>query len=117
MEKKIVNKHKGFTFPIIDITQTGQRIKSVCTSRGYSVKRLQELLQIGARQSIYDWYNGKTLPSLDNLLALSRLFKVPIEDFIVCKKAEDSYAALHYKHVESDKRAEIYYRLIMRTNL
>lgn len=49
------------------------------------MKQLQKALGIGAYQSIYDWFSGKSLPSLDNMLALSRLLDIPIEGLVICK--------------------------------
>lgn len=49
------------------------------------MKQLQKALGIGAYQSIYDWFSGKSLPSLDNRLALSRLLDIPIEGLVICK--------------------------------
>lgn len=44
---------------------------------------IQEELDIGAFQSIYNWFSGKTLPSLDNMYRLSKLLNVAMEDMIV----------------------------------
>lgn len=49
------------------------------------MKQLQKAFGIGAYQSIYDWFSGKSLPSLDNMLALSRLLDIPIEGLVICK--------------------------------
>lgn len=76
---------KEYVYPVIDTIQTGFNLKRICTEHGYSVRKLQEMLMIGSFQSIYDWYSGKALPSLDNVVALSRLLEVPIEALIVCK--------------------------------
>lgn len=116
MKKNSLYKYNNFEFPIIDIAKTGQRIKEICTRQGYTVKKLQETLQIGARQSIYDWYNGKTLPSLDNMLALSRLLGLPVEDFVVCKNIKNSYSAMLH-NFEDSNRASVYYCLMLRTLL
>ena len=48
----------------IDMKQTGKRIKQLCHERGITVKIIQGELNIGAFQSIYNWFSGKTLPSL-----------------------------------------------------
>lgn len=67
----------------IDMKKTGERMKCLCEERGISVKDIQEKLRIGAFQSIYNWFAGKTLPSLDNMYRLSKLLQVPIDDMIV----------------------------------
>ncbi len=70
-------------YPIIDIYKTGQRIKQIMKCRGFSVCDVKEYLGLETPQSIYHWFNGRNLPTTDNLYALSELFHVPI-DTILC---------------------------------
>ena len=67
----------------IDMEATGNQIRMCCKQKGITVKDIQETLKIGAFQSIYNWFNGKTLPSLDNFYALSKLLNIPIDKMIV----------------------------------
>ena len=39
-----------------------------------TVKAVQQFLGLGSAQSIYHWLNGISLPTIDNLYALSELF-------------------------------------------
>ncbi len=71
-------------FPSIDMVKTGINIKRLRTANGYSVRKLQEILGFATTQAIYKWESGATLPSIDNLVALSALFRVRIEDILVC---------------------------------
>lgn len=68
---------------MIDAKRTGRRIKEACDSQGITVKQIQRELNIGSFQSIYNWFQGKTLPTLDNLYALSKLLGVSMESMIV----------------------------------
>ena len=70
-------------FPQIDIYRTGQNIKKIMQSQNLTVKDIQGYLGFSASQSIYHWFEGRSLPSLDNLYALSALFCVPM-DALVC---------------------------------
>ena len=85
------------TSPTINIYQTGQRIRQIMRKRGLTVKEVQEYLDLGTVQSVYHWFRGRNLPSLDNLYALSELFKVPVDDMI-CGNREynPSYRLLFY---------------------
>ena len=38
-----------------------------------------------APQAIYKWQEGKTTPTVDNLIALGKLFGVPVESIIAVK--------------------------------
>lgn len=78
---------------IIDTVETGKNLKRIMQDRGYSVKNIQEYLNLGTVQSIYHWLDGKSLPTIDHLYALSDLFKLPI-DYLICgnrKNINDNY--------------------------
>ncbi len=77
---------------LIDIKRTGERIRRACKRRGLSVRRLQKELNIGAFQSIYNWFCGKTLPSLENFVELGRLLHLPIDSLIVIHEYESDDA-------------------------
>ena len=72
--------------PGIDMAATGRNIYTLRTSRGLSVADLQRFFGFDAPQAIYKWQNGKTLPSIDNLYALSCLFEVSIEDILITQR-------------------------------
>ena len=65
--------------PKIDIYKTGQNIKHIMRMKGMTVKDVQEYLGLAAVQSIYHWFAGRSLPTVDNLYALSELFDVPMD--------------------------------------
>ena len=68
--------------PIIDKKKTGINLRLLMDKRGFTVKDVQQYLKLGSVQSIYHWLNGISLPTLDNLYALSYLFQVPIDDMV-----------------------------------
>lgn len=70
-------------FPVIDPVATGQNILSLRKEKGLSVKDLQAYFGFEEPQAIYRWQYGKTLPSVDNLYALSALLDVPMERILV----------------------------------
>ena len=67
----------------IDQIKTGIKLKKMLETAGYSVKDIQEYLHLSCPQSIYRWFKGKILPSVDHLYALSRLLNVHMEDLLV----------------------------------
>lgn len=73
-------------YPVIDQEKTGLALKRFCRARGLSVRDIQRYLGLASVQSVYDWFHAKSLPTVDNLLALSKLFEVPMEDLLVLKK-------------------------------
>jgi len=72
-------------FPVIDMKLTGEKINTLRRQRGLSVRDLQSLLGFATPQSIYKWQRGETLPAIDNLLALSRILSVPVEEIVVAE--------------------------------
>lgn len=74
-------------FPVIDMAATGENILKLRKESGLSVAQLQEFFGFDAPQAIYKWQRGETLPSTDNLVALSYLLDVPIDEILIRKKA------------------------------
>ena len=66
----------------IDQLRTGKKLKIMIETAGYDVKYIQKYLQLSCPQSIYRWYKGKALPSLEHLSALSKLLHVHMEELL-----------------------------------
>ena len=67
---------------VINPVETGKNLKRIMLQKGYSVKDIQYYLNLGTVQSIYHWLDGKSLPTIDHLYALSELFQLPIDSMI-----------------------------------
>ena len=48
-------------------------------------EELQLLLHLSCPQPIYRWINGKTLPTVDNLYMMHRVFGMHMEDMLVAR--------------------------------
>lgn len=70
-------------YPVIDVFKTGQNIKSIMLSKGLTVRDVQKYLGLATPQAIYHWFNGRSMPTIDNIYALSELFRVPV-DAMLC---------------------------------
>lgn len=68
---------------VIDMKKTGQNIRRLMIIKGLKVKNLQGHLGLSTPQSIYHWFDGRSLPTVDNLYALSDLFRVSIDSLII----------------------------------
>lgn len=68
--------------PIIDIVATGANIRRLRAEREVTVAQIQDYLELQSPRAIYKWQAGVTLPSIDNLLGLSALLKVSINDIL-----------------------------------
>ncbi len=63
--------------------ETGKQIKKLLVEKGFTVKDVQGAMGFENPQAIYKWISGRSLPSLDNFVILSRLLHTSIEDILV----------------------------------
>ena len=95
----------------IDMIKTGQKIKECIQKTGYTVKDLQKILKLSCPQSIYRWFKGQILPSVDHLYTSSRILGVHMEELIVAKND----TAIKEKH-SGEERILLYYRLLKKVS-
>ena len=69
-------------YPVIDLQETGKRIRALRKERHLSVRTVCEFMGGISQQAVYKWEAGICLPSRDNMYALSKLFQVSINDMI-----------------------------------
>lgn len=77
------------TYPVIDLIATGRNIEALRKQRGLSVRDLQDVLGFATPQAIYKWQRGASLPSVDNLVVLSAVLRVPIDKILVTGRSEE----------------------------
>lgn len=70
-------------YPVIDTEATGRNIRRLREEKGISVRELSLFLGLSDVRAVYRWQRGETLPSTDNLLALSRCLGTTIEEILV----------------------------------
>lgn len=79
--------------PVIDMTATGNRIKSLRIAAGMTVKDLQDIFGFTNPQAIYKWQQGQAMPTIDNMAVLAAVFSVKIDDIIVFQKVINAVCA------------------------
>ena len=67
----------------LDVRLTGQRIHNVMIECGYTVRQIQEILNLSCPHPVYRWIRGGTLPSTDNLYRLSKSFQIHMEELLI----------------------------------
>ena len=92
-------------FPTIDKRKTGIQLRKLMDEKGLSVKDVQQYLGLGSVQSVYHWLNGISLPSVDNLYALSELFQVSIDEMLCGNRKRQVYQP----KTPQEKRLYAYY--------
>ncbi len=65
----------------IDSKATGERIRNLRMARNLKVSEMAEILH-SSENAIFKWQRGECLPSVDNLVVLSILFEVHIDEII-----------------------------------
>ena len=71
------------TYPVIDPVATGNNIRRLRMERGLTVRDLQSYFGFEEPRAIYKWQKGESLPTVDNLYALSSLFEIPMDQILV----------------------------------
>lgn len=92
----------------IDMIETGKCLRKLAQSNGYSVKDIQQYLGLACPQPVYRWYKGVILPSVDNLLRLSELYHVHMEELLVRTGYILSYDVQKIKNENLEKRIGAY---------
>ena len=72
-----------FIFPTIDLVPTGKNIVRLREESGLSVRNLQEIFGFATPQAIYKWQHGAAMPTIDNLIVLSAVFQVSMDEIII----------------------------------
>ena len=78
-------------FPVIDPVATGANISRLRQERGLTVRDLQRFFGFEEPQAIYKWQRGQSLPSVDNLYALSKLFQISMNDILISSSHINSF--------------------------
>ena len=93
-----------YTYPIqsmkrtvIDVSATSKLLKNLRIQNGYSVKQIQEFIGFETPVAVYAWENEKckNMPCIENLDALSKIYKCHVEDLYVLKQVEISDMEVH----------------------
>jgi len=70
-------------YPSLDVKRTGRRLRYLCQLRGKTIGQLEQYMGLSSPRSIYRWFRGTTLPTVDNLYALSDFLGVGVDELLV----------------------------------
>lgn len=74
-------------FPLIDKRETGINLRRIMDDHSVSARDVQEYLGLGCVQSVYRWLDGISMPTVDNLYAMSQLFQISIDEMVCGNRA------------------------------
>ena len=77
-----------FLKPVLDLNATGAKIKTLMKQRGITPRQLQLILNFPYVQTVYNWFAGKNMPTLDNLVVLAKVLNVAMDDIVVTKMVD-----------------------------
>lgn len=80
-------------FPILDTTATGARIRELRKNNKLTVEEVRDFLGLESTQAIYKWQRGESMPTIDNLYALSTLFETSVDNILRGSREEDERAS------------------------
>ncbi|MBQ6546023.1 MAG: helix-turn-helix transcriptional regulator [Lachnospiraceae bacterium] len=78
-----------FEIPLINTVATGRNIDRLRIAAGMSVKDMQMVFGFATPQAIYKWIHGSAMPTIDNLVILSALLGVSMEEIISVETAAE----------------------------
>ena len=71
---------------MINMKETGKKIKALIAASAYSVEDLKAKLGMSDKSTLYKWFRGDALPSIDNFILLSTILGVTVNDMVVMNK-------------------------------
>ena len=74
-----------FEYPVIDKKKLGSTLKRYMQDRGLTARDVQEYLGLDCVHTVYRWTAGISIPTVDNLYALSRLMNISIDALVGSK--------------------------------
>ena len=69
------------TMPVIDMKKTGENIKAMRKANNISVKDIVMNTGVSER-AVFKWQQGKSVPTVDNLVVLAVMFNVTMDKII-----------------------------------
>lgn len=83
-------------YPVLDMKATGEKIKELRIHHHLKVREVAEFMGLESEQAIYKWQRGDSLPTVDNLYALSCLFETSVNEILCGEKERDDEPSLPF---------------------
>lgn len=83
-------------YPVLDAKATGARIKELRKEHHLKVEDVARFMGFESEQAVYKWQRGDSLPTVDNLYALSKLFGTSVDDILRGEREKDDGPSLPF---------------------
>ena len=90
-------------YPVLDAKATGARIRELRLQRHLTVEDVSRFMGFESEQAVYKWQRGDSLPTVDNLYALSRLLETSVDDILRGEREEEERHLLPF-YIETMSR-------------
>lgn len=82
------------SYPVLYPKATGARIRELRVLNHLTVADVARYMGFESEQAVYKWQRGDSLPTIDNLYALSILFETTVDDILRGSREEDESPSL-----------------------
>ena len=66
----------------LDKKKTGINIRQAIINSNLSIEEVANNLELSSPRVLYEWFNGKKLPNLENLMNLAIMLSIQVENII-----------------------------------
>jgi len=80
-------------YPVLDAVATGAKIRELRMANHLTVSQVARYMGFESDNAVYKWQKGESLPTVDNLYALSKLFDTSIDCILCGNKEEDEMSS------------------------
>ncbi len=80
-------------YPTLDPEKIGRRIRKLRKQKHIKIREISEYMGFGSDQAVYKWQQGVSLPTVDNLFALSKLLDTTVDYILQGEQEEDEGAS------------------------
>ena len=83
---------------VIDMEATGKKIRELRKQKQLTVSELAEIMN-SSENAIFKWQRGECLPTVDNLVVLSKVFETSLDDIVQREERGDEPLFPLYRHI------------------
>ena len=83
-------------YPVLDAQATGARIKELRVAKHLRVEDVARFMGFESEQAVYKWQRGESLPTVDNLYALSFLLGTSVDNILRGKEEKSESPSLPF---------------------
>ncbi len=76
-------------YPVLNAAAIGKRIRDLRIANHLKVEDVRDYMGFESLQAVYKWQRGESLPTVDNLYALSKLFGTSMDYIVEGSREED----------------------------